>query len=78
MASEHEMAPTSQNIDAAQAVAAAVAQIELAVREVHPAVEQLGALIDHLAGAWVSCGRAGRARPIPRPSPCFPTSLIGQ
>jgi len=50
MASEHEMAPASQNIDAAQAVAAAVAQIELAVREVHPAVEQLGALIDHLAG----------------------------
>jgi hypothetical protein len=44
------MAPTDQNIDAAQAVAAAVAQVELAVREVQPAVEQLGALIDHMAG----------------------------
>jgi hypothetical protein len=39
-----------QNIDAAQAIAAAVAQVELAVREVQPAVEQLGALIDHMAG----------------------------
>jgi hypothetical protein len=43
------MAQTCQNIDAAQAVAAAVAQIELAVREVQPAVEQLGTLIEHLA-----------------------------
>jgi hypothetical protein len=45
-----EMAHASQSIDAAQAIAAAVAQIELAVREVQPAVEHLGALIDHMAG----------------------------
>ncbi len=44
------MARACQNIDAAQAIAAAVAQIELAVREVQPAVEQLGALIEHMAG----------------------------
>jgi hypothetical protein len=44
-----EMAQTCQNIDAAQAIAAAVAQIELAVRDVQPAVEQLGTLIDHMA-----------------------------
>ena len=44
------MAPTYQNIDAAQAIAAAVAQVELAVREVQPAVEELGALIDRMAG----------------------------
>jgi hypothetical protein len=44
------MAQTCQNIDAAQAIAAAVAQIELAVREVQPAVEELGALIDHMSG----------------------------
>jgi hypothetical protein len=44
------MAQTCQNIDAAQAIAAAVAQIELAVREVQPAVEELGALIEHLSG----------------------------
>jgi hypothetical protein len=44
------MAQTYHNIDAAQATAAAAAQIELAVREVQPAVEQLGALIDHMAG----------------------------
>jgi hypothetical protein len=44
------MAQTYQNVDASQAIAAAVAQIELAVREVQPAVEQLGTLIDHMAG----------------------------
>lgn len=37
-----------QCIDAAQSVAASVAQIELAVREVQPAVEQLGLLIDNM------------------------------
>lgn len=43
------MARTSQSIDAAQAIAAAVAQIALAVREVQPAIEQLGTLIDQMA-----------------------------
>lgn len=54
------MAQTCQNIDAAQAIAAAVAQIELAVREVQPAVEQLGALIDHMSGGL---GELRGARP---------------
>ncbi len=54
------MARTHQNIDAAQAIAAAVAQIELAVREVQPAVEQLGALIEHMAGGL---GELRTARP---------------
>src|ERR1700730_14501965 len=54
------MARRNQNIDAAQAIAAAVAQIELAVREVQPAVEQLGALIDHMAG---ELGELRTARP---------------
>jgi hypothetical protein len=40
---------TSENIDAAQAIAAAVAQMELAVREVQPPVEQLGVLIGKMA-----------------------------
>jgi hypothetical protein len=55
------MARSNQNIDAAQAIAAAVAQIELAVREVQPAVEQLGTLIDHMAGG-LSELRAARPR----------------
>jgi hypothetical protein len=54
------MARTCQNIDAAQAIAAAIAQIELAVREVQPAVEQLGVLIDHMAGGL---GELRTARP---------------
>jgi hypothetical protein len=55
------MARSNQNIDAAQAIAAAVAQIELAVREVQPAVEELGTLIDHMAGG-VSELRTARPR----------------
>lgn len=43
------MGQSCQHIDAAQSVAASVAQIELAVREVQPAVEQLGLLIDAMA-----------------------------
>ena len=42
----HECAQTSE---AAQAIAAAVAQIELAVREVQTPVEQLGLLIDQMS-----------------------------
>jgi hypothetical protein len=55
-----EMAQSFQHIDAAQAIAAAVAQVELAVREVQPAVEHLAALIDHLAGGL---GELRTARP---------------
>jgi hypothetical protein len=54
------MAQNGQNIDAAQAIAAAVAQIELAVREVQPAVEHLGTLIDDMA---TGLGELRTARP---------------
>jgi len=47
------MGQTGQNVDAAQAVAAAIAQIELAVREVQPAVQGLGALIASMASGLV-------------------------
>jgi hypothetical protein len=40
---------TGQTSEAAQAIAASVAQIELAVREVQPSVEALGLLIDQMS-----------------------------
>ena len=43
------MEKTGQSTEAAQAIAASVAQIELAVREVQPSVEALGLLIDQLS-----------------------------
>jgi hypothetical protein len=43
------MEKTGQSGEAAQAVAASVAQIELAVREVQPSVEALGLLIDQMS-----------------------------
>lgn len=43
------MGQSGQNADAAQAIAAAVAQIDLAVREVRPAVEELGSLISNMS-----------------------------
>jgi hypothetical protein len=43
------MERTGESIEAAQAVAASVAQIELAVRDVQPVVEQLGALIANMS-----------------------------
>jgi hypothetical protein len=43
------MEQTGENIEAAQAIAASVAQIELAVRDVQPVVEQLGALIANMS-----------------------------
>jgi hypothetical protein len=55
------MAQTYQNVDAAQAIAAAIAQIELAIGEVQPAVEQLGTLIDRMAGGLVEL-RTARPR----------------
>ena len=51
-----------QNIEAAQAIAAAVAQMDLAVREVRPAVEQLGELIGSMSTGLVEL-RDARARP---------------
>ena len=50
-----------QSSEAAQAIAASVAQIELAVREVQPAVEQLGLLIDQMS-AGLGALRAVRPR----------------
>jgi uncharacterized phage infection (PIP) family protein YhgE len=43
------MLESAQTSEAAQAIAAAVAQIELAVREVQTPVEQLGQLIDQMS-----------------------------
>jgi hypothetical protein len=51
-----------QNIEAAQAIAASVAQMDLAVRDVRPAVEQLGELIGSMAAGLVEL-RNARARP---------------
>jgi hypothetical protein len=55
------MESTDQSSEAAQAIAASVAQIELAVREVQPAVEQLGLLIEQLASG-LGALRAARPR----------------
>lgn len=46
-----DMRQGCQYFDAAQAVAASVMQIDLAVREVRPAVEQLGLLVDNMSTA---------------------------
>ena len=54
------MERTEQSGEAAQAIAASVAQIELAVREVQPAVEQLGLLISHMS---TGIGTLRTARP---------------
>jgi methyl-accepting chemotaxis protein len=43
------MAQSAQTTEAAQAIAAAVAQIDLAVREVKTPVEELGLLIDQMS-----------------------------
>src|SRR6201996_6680698 len=51
-----------QNLEAAQAIAASVAQMDLAVREVRPAVEQLGELIGSMSAGLVEL-RNARARP---------------
>src|SRR3954470_13781006 len=55
------MEKTGQSSEAAQAVAASVAQIELAVREVQPSVEALGLLIDQLSSG-LGALRATRRR----------------
>jgi hypothetical protein len=63
-----------QYIDAAQSVAAAVAQMELAVREVRPAVEQLGALIDALATGLGQLRTARLRNSAPEDVAVFPDS----
>jgi hypothetical protein len=54
------MQMTCQSSEAAQAIAASVAQIELAVREVQPVVEELGLLIEQMSSGL---GVLGTARP---------------
>jgi hypothetical protein len=48
---ESSAAHADGNIEAAQAIAAAIAQISLAVRDVQPPVEQLGLLIGNMSQA---------------------------
>ena len=55
------MESTDQSSEAAQAIAASVAQIELAVREVQPVVEQLGLLIEQMSSG-LGALRATRPR----------------
>jgi hypothetical protein len=55
------MERTCQSGEAAQAIAASVSQIELAVREAQPAVEQLGLLIGHMSSGLRAL-RAARPR----------------
>ncbi len=55
------METTCQSGEAAQAIAASVAQIELAVREAQPAVEQLSVLIGHMSSG-LGALRAARPR----------------
>lgn len=50
------MLESAQTSEAAQAIAAAVAQIELAVREVQAPVEQLGLLIDQMSSGLGAMG----------------------
>ncbi len=70
-----EMGQTGRNIEAAQAIAASIAQIELAVREVQPVVEQLGALIDNLATGLVELRKARPRRLDPDSIAVFPDEL---
>jgi hypothetical protein len=57
------MQSPAQTSEAAQAIAAAVAQIELAVREVQHPVEQLGQLIDEMS-AGLGVLRTARRRSV--------------
>jgi hypothetical protein len=52
------MGQAGENVEAAQAIAASVAQIELAVREVQPVVEQLGELIGNMSTGLLELRKA--------------------
>ncbi len=56
------MPQSAQTSEAAQAIAAAVAQIELAVREVQTPVQELGLLIDQMSTGLGNIRGAGRRR----------------
>jgi hypothetical protein len=54
------MPQSAQTTEAAQAIAAAVAQIELAMREVQTPVQELGLLIDQMSTGLGSMSSARR------------------
>jgi prefoldin subunit 5 len=66
---------TGQSSEAAQAIAASVAQIELAVREVQPSVEALGLLIDQLSSGLVTLHAARRRNAGPDAVAVFPDEI---
>jgi hypothetical protein len=66
------MEKTGQSLEAAQAVAASVAQIELAVREVQPSVEALSLLIDQMASGLGALRTARRRTDNPDVVAVFP------
>ena len=66
------MQSESQSSEAAQAIAASVAQIELAVREVQPAVEQLGLLIEQMSSGLGVVATARPRNPDPDVVAVFP------
>jgi prefoldin subunit 5 len=63
---------TGQTNEAAQAIAASVAQIELAVREVQPSVEALGLLIDQMSSGLGTLRTARRRNVNPDVVAVFP------
>jgi hypothetical protein len=70
------MPQSAQTTDAAQAIAAAVAQIELAVREVQTPVQELGLLIDQMSTGLGAVRGAGRRRSVnPDVVAVFPDEL---
>jgi hypothetical protein len=66
------MPQSAQTTEAAQALAAAVAQIELAVREVQTPVEELGLLIDQMSTGLGSVRTARRRNVNPDVIAVFP------
>ena len=70
------MPQSAQTSEAAQAIAAAVAQIELAVREVQTPVQELGQLIDQMSTGLGNIRGAGRRRTVnPDVVAVFPDEL---
>jgi len=69
------MPQTAQTSEAAQAIAAAVAQIELAVREVQHPVEELGLLIDQMSSGLGVLRTARRRSVNPDVVAVFPDDL---
>jgi hypothetical protein len=66
------MPQSAQTTEAAQAIAAAVAQIELAMREVQTPVQELGLLIDQMSTGLGSMSSARRRSADPEVVAVFP------